>query len=91
MEDLSQYMELGLAGVAIIVLGYIVRWLIQELKEQRTDYRSFVQENNHSKTELVKEATAALVEVKNTIQVHNEIQKTNNEIQKNLLEKISKN
>lgn len=71
--DLSSLKELGIAGVAIGTLGYICFKLIKLLSETQEDYKSFVQDNNHTTTELVKEATATIVEVKNSITTHNEL------------------
>ena len=73
--DLSSFKELGIAGISIGTLGYICFNLIRELKESRLNYTNFVQDNNHTTTELVKEATATMVEVKNSIQNHNELLK----------------
>ena len=73
--DLSSFKELGIAGISIGTLGYICFTLIRELKESRLNYTNFVQDNNHTTTELVKEATATMVEIKNSIQNHNELLK----------------
>lgn len=74
--DLGSFKELGIAGVAIGSLSYICYKLITELKESRINYQSFVQENNHTTTDLVREATATMVEVRNEIKLHNEVLKT---------------
>jgi hypothetical protein len=74
--DISSLKELGIAGIAIGSLSYICYKLIKELAESRRNYTSFVQDNNHTTTELVREATATMVEVRNAIQTHNEILKS---------------
>ena len=51
--DISNLKELGVAGVAIVVIAYICFRLIKELAESRINYTNFVQENNHTTTELV--------------------------------------
>ena len=76
METLSTFKELGIAGIAIVSLATIAYQLLKQLGEARNDYKNYVSENNHTTTELVREATAAIVEVKNTIETHNEIQRT---------------
>ncbi len=80
--DLSTFKELAPAGMSIVVIGYICFRLIRELSEARVDYRSYVQENNHTTTELVKEATRTMVEVKNSIVNHNDLLKLMIEKQK---------
>ena len=71
--DLSSFKELGIAVVAVGVIGYITLKLLSELSQNRKDYSSFVMDNNHTNTELVKEATATMVEVRNSIETHNRI------------------
>ncbi len=71
--DLSTLKELGIAGVSIGALAYICFKLIKELGEARRNYTSFVQDNNHTTTELVREATATMVEVRNEIVNHNKL------------------
>lgn len=71
--DLSSLKELGIAVASVGVLGYIAWKLIEELRENRKDYSSFVMSNNHTNTELVRECTATIVEVKNSIENHNKV------------------
>lgn len=73
--DFSSFKDLGVAGVAIGTLGYICFQLIREVKESRINYSNFVQENNHTTTDLVREATVTITEIKNTIVTHNELLK----------------
>lgn len=75
MEQLLAFKELGIAGIAIGALAYICYKLIVELKDSRINYQSFVQENNHTTTDLVREATATMIETKNAIGQHNELLK----------------
>ena len=72
---IQTFKELGIAGVSIGTIGYIALQMIKENREARQNYTSFVQENNHTTTDLVREATATMVEVKNTISNHNELTK----------------
>lgn len=73
--DISSLKELGIAGIAIGALGYICFQLIKELQESRINYTSFVQDNNHTTTELVREATATMTEIRNSIANHNDLLK----------------
>jgi len=73
MEDFSALKELGIAVAAVAVMGYICWQLIKELRENRKDYSSFVMENNHTNTQLVKEATETMTAVKNSIENHNRV------------------
>lgn len=88
MENLTQFKELGVAGIAIGALAFVTYKLIVELKESRINYQSFVQDNNHTTTDLVRQATATMVEVRNAIKTHNEISENQNETLKRLLEKV---
>ena len=71
--ELSSLKELGIAVVAVGMMGYICFKLIKEIAESRADYKSFVEENNHTTTELIREATATMVSINDTIKVHNSI------------------
>lgn len=71
--DLSSFKELGIAVVAVGVIGWIAWKILLELAENRKDYSAFVMSNNHTNTELVKECTATMVEVKNSIENHNRV------------------
>lgn len=76
METLfTQFQDLGIAGIAIGCLSYITYQLIKQLGEARTNYQSYVADNNHTMTELVKEATVTMSEVRNSIENHNEVLK----------------
>lgn len=74
--DISSLKELGIAGISIGTLGYICFRLLMEISEARKNYTSFVNENNHTTTEMVKEATATMSEIKNAIANHNEVLKS---------------
>ena len=58
MEDLSTLKELGIAGVAVGGLLYVVFRLIKELGENRKDYCNFVNANNQ--VEAIKRKIALL-------------------------------
>lgn len=73
--DLSSFKELGIAGIAIGALSFVCFQLLKQLSEARANYTSFVNDNNHTTTELVREATATITEVKNSIITHNELLK----------------
>ncbi len=73
--ELSEFKELGLAGVTIAgmatVLILITKALLAEIKKAREDYSAFVTSNNHNSTEIMKENVATMVEVKNAMENHN--------------------
>ena len=75
--DLTQLKELGIAGIsvgAIATIFYLVaKALLSEIKQARTDYSCFVNNNNHKITEIVEKATATMVETKDAIGKHNEV------------------
>jgi len=71
--DLETFKELGIAGISIGALAYICFQLIKQLSEARQNYQSFVQDNNHTTTEIVRESTATIVSVKEAINNHNKI------------------
>ena len=85
MDWLQIIIQAGAVGIsiALIWLFYkfsgkitdLIKTILAELAESRRNYTSFVQENNHTTTELVKEATATMVQVKDSIETHNEILK----------------
>jgi uncharacterized membrane protein YraQ (UPF0718 family) len=72
MEEilLSSAKELGIAIVAVLTIGYICREIIKDLKETRTNYQKFVTENNHQKTEMIREHTQTLVQVRHSIEAN---------------------
>lgn len=71
--ELETFKELGIAGISIGALAFICFQLIKQLANARKDYQGFVEDNNHITTELVREATATMVSIKNTIEAHNKI------------------
>ncbi len=73
MEELLNFKDLGIAGIAIGALAFICFQLIKQLASARDNYENFVKDNNHTTTELVREATATIVQVKNTIENHNKV------------------
>lgn len=73
--DLSTLKDLGIAGITVGAMSYICLKLVRQLEEARRDYQSFVKDNNHTTTELVREATETMTKINTTIQIHNEISK----------------
>lgn len=47
--------------------------LMSRMHEQESNYRSYVQENNHQKTEMMSEAVKVMSDIGNTIEQHNKI------------------
>lgn len=75
---LSEFRDLGLGAIAVILVAYLTRYvmdknfqvfkeLISQLKEIQINYTNFVTENNHQKTDMVKEHTSVMMEVKTAI------------------------
>jgi len=88
MEWLTNFKELGIAGIAVAGLCFVLYLEIKRGSKNETDYRSFVQDNNHTTTELVRECTASIIESTNTMKAHNAINEAQNQILKNLLERV---
>lgn len=76
--------ETGIAGVAIGSVVYLTIRLRkshrEEMEAERKERReghlafmAFVESNNHQKTELVRESTAAIVEARKSIEVHTKL------------------
>lgn len=70
--------DFGIGIVALIIFGYILYTVIKSNKsfldktlefsqKNQEWYLNFVNENNHQKTEMIKEHTTAMIEVGNTI------------------------
>lgn len=74
-QFLYEFKDLGVAGVSVAALAFVAWQLIKQLGEARTNYQSYVQDNNHTMTDLVKEATTTMTEVRNSIENHNEVLK----------------
>lgn len=68
--DISTLKDLTPAVASIGVLGYTCYLLIKQLGENRADYSNFVNSNNHTTTEMVKEATATMVTTNIAIETH---------------------
>lgn len=47
--------------------------LMSRVHEQETNYRSYVESNNHQKTEMMSEAVKVMSDIGNTIEQHNKI------------------
>ncbi len=76
--------EVGIGATAIISIVYIVRYLrdshreemreiSMERKELHGSFMSFVETNNHQRTDMIKEATTAMVEAREAISLHTQI------------------
>lgn len=81
---LSNIKEIGIALFAVVAFAYITREtmnankdvfnsLMSNMKEQENNYKTYVETNNHQKTELLTESTKALTNVGNAIQQHTKI------------------
>lgn len=47
--------------------------LMERMHEQESNYRSYVESNNHQKTEMMEEAVRVMADVGNSIEQHNKI------------------
>lgn len=47
--------------------------LMERMHEQETNYRSYVQDNNHQKTEMMSEAVKTMTEIRGSIENHNKV------------------
>jgi len=86
--DLSTLKELGIAGIAIGGFAYFSLLLLKQLADNRKDYTSFVMDNNHTNTELVRECTAMTTEAKNAIENFNKNLENHNRVLERILEKL---
>lgn len=86
--DLSTLKELGIAGIAIGGFAYFSVLLLKQLAENRKDYTSFVIDNNHTNTELVRECTAMITEAKNAMENSNKTLENHNRVLERILEKL---
>ena len=86
--DYSSLVEIakqtGIAGVAIGSVVYLTLKLRQlnrdemeaeraERRESHVAFMAFIESNNHQKTELVRESTAAIVEARKSIEIHTKL------------------
>lgn len=101
LTNLASLKELGIAITAIIIFGYITKYvidtnkkvfddLINQLKENRTDYTNFVNENNHQNTERIEKSTEAMVKVTQSIETHNRSTELYNQVLERLIAKLDK-
>ena len=76
-ETISNLKELGIATVAVIGAFFILyKSFMDQQKEHAKNqewFIGFVNENNHQKTEMITEATKAMIEVRTSIENHNKI------------------
>lgn len=73
--------DFGIGIVALIIFGYILYVVIKSNKsvldmtlensqKNQEWFLGFVNENNHQKTDMIKEHTEAMIEVKNAIETN---------------------
>lgn len=84
MDFLQNAKEIGIALTAVVGAGFLIKYivdknkevfdvLIQQLKENRTDYANFVENNNHNNSERIEKSTEAMVNVANAIEQHTRV------------------
>jgi di/tricarboxylate transporter len=81
---LSAFKELGIAIFSVGVVGYLLYRFMSAHAKEMTDARlerektqmalmSYIETNNHQKTEMIKEHTQTNVEVRTAIEQHNKL------------------
>jgi len=90
MENLSTLKELGIAGVAIGAMAYLCFKSLAMLAEVQKDYKSFVLENNHTMTDLVREATQKITESNEQGKAHTEVIQAHTKILEKLIDRLDK-
>ena len=84
MDILAELKEVGIAIGSIVVFAYILKYTIDknkeifdslmlQLKENRTDYTKFVEDNNHSNSERIEKSTEAITKVASSIETHTKV------------------
>ena len=80
-QIISKIAEFGIGIFALAVLGYILYYFIKSHKDELNASRSerenannslmnYIEDNNHQKTEMIKEHTGAMVNVGKAIEAH---------------------
>lgn len=101
VSAIAQYKELGIALIAVCGSGFLIKYiidknkevfdvLIEQLKQNRTDYSDFVESNNHGNSERIEKSTQAMVEVAKAIEQHTRTSEQHTRILEKLLDKIEK-
>jgi predicted transcriptional regulator len=78
LESLKQFQDLGVGITAVLGVCYILYFFIKTHKEEldnsrkereasHSTYMSYIETNNHQKTELISKHTEAMVETRNAI------------------------
>lgn len=75
---LQNIKEIGIALASVVMCAYVIKLLVdkvitpltKEVETSRSSFASYVESNNHQKTELVKDHTKATVEVGHMIATH---------------------
>lgn len=73
MEAITELKNLAPIVAIALIFGAICYFLIIELRKNRQDYTSFVNENNHQSMEERKENTVAMVKVSQALDNHNKV------------------
>ena len=95
MDYIQIIIQAGAVGISLTLIWLIAKplkdlftKLINEVSESRKQHEIYIQENNHTTTDLVREATATMAEVREAIKTHNQISQNQNDTLKILLERI---
>jgi len=94
IATLAQFKELGIAGITVVGVIWILYQVVISLRKEHAKnqewFMTFVNENNHQKTEIVQESTKAIVEVSKNIEAHTKALEGHTETLKSLTEAIIK-
>ncbi len=78
---LSSAKEIGIALTVVLGSGFLIKYiidknkevfdaLIEQLKENRTDYSDFVESNNHQNSDRIEKNTETMVKIASAIETH---------------------
>lgn len=59
-KSLSQFVELGIAGVAVVGLMVLLWFIMRGHKDERTEWRKDAQERHRETTQVLKELTTVI-------------------------------
>lgn len=84
LSVLSNLKEVGIAIVAVVGAGFLIKYIIDknkevfdaliiQLQQNRKDYSEFVESNNHANSERIEKSTEAMVNVARAIEQHTKV------------------
>lgn len=84
MDILQSAKEIGIALTAVVGAGFLIKYivdknkevfdaLIEQLQQNRNDYSTFVEDNNHNNSIRIEKSTEAMVTVAKAIESHTKV------------------